>query len=65
MAAEHGVGIIFQELNLCPNLSVLDNLFLAQEPTRGGPSIDKRRSGRARASCWQRLGQDIDPDEHR
>ena len=34
-AAEQGVGIIFQELNLCTNLTVLDNLFLAQEITRG------------------------------
>ncbi len=62
VAAEHGVGIIFQELNLCANLSVLDNLFLAQELTRGG-SID-RRAERARArELLQRLGQDIDPDE--
>jgi erythritol transport system ATP-binding protein len=62
VAAEHGVGIIFQELNLCPNLSVLDNLFLAQELTRGG-SID-RKAERARArELLQRLGQDIDPDE--
>ena len=42
VAAEHGVGIIFQELNLCPNLSVLDNLFLAQELTRGGTISDGR-----------------------
>ena len=62
VAAEHGVGIIFQELNLCPNLSVLDNLFLAQELTRGG-SID-RKAERARAQeLLQRLGQDIDPDD--
>jgi erythritol transport system ATP-binding protein len=62
VAAEHGVGIIFQELNLCPNLSVLDNLFLAQETTRAGV-IDKRAE-RARAKeLLARLGQDIDPDE--
>jgi len=61
VAAAHGVGIIFQELNLCPNLSVLDNLFLAQEVTRGR-TID-RRAERARArQLLARLGQDIDPD---
>ncbi|MET0772743.1 MAG: sugar ABC transporter ATP-binding protein [Candidatus Limnocylindrales bacterium] len=61
VAAANGVGIIFQELNLCPNLSVLDNLFLAQELTRGG-TID-RGSERARArELLARLGQDIDPD---
>jgi erythritol transport system ATP-binding protein len=62
VAAANGVGIIFQELNLCPNLSVLDNLFLAQELTRGG-TID-RKAERARArELLARLGQDIDPDE--
>jgi erythritol transport system ATP-binding protein len=61
-AARHGVGIIFQELNLCPNLSVLDNLFLAQELVRG-VSID-RKAERAKArELLARLEQDIDPDE--
>jgi erythritol transport system ATP-binding protein len=62
VAAEHGVGIIFQELNLCPNLSVLDNLFLAQEPTRGG-RIDRRAERERARELLGRLGQDIDPDE--
>ena len=62
VAGEHGVGIIFQELNLCPNLSVLDNLFLAQEVTRAG-TID-RSAERARATeLLERLDQHIDPDE--
>jgi erythritol transport system ATP-binding protein len=62
VAAEHGVGIIFQELNLCPNLCILDNLFLAQELTRGG-SIDLRAERVRARELLQRLGQDIDPDE--
>ena len=61
-AAQHGVGIIFQELNLCANLSVLDNLFLAQELVRG-VAID-RKAERAKArELLARLEQDIDPDE--
>jgi erythritol transport system ATP-binding protein len=61
-AAQHGVGIIFQELNLCANLSVLDNLFLAQELVRG-VAIDRRAErGKAR-ELLARLEQDIDPDE--
>lgn len=35
-AVDHGVAIIHQELNLCPNLSVSDNLFLGRERTRRG-----------------------------
>ena len=33
-ARKLGVSIVFQELNLCANLSVLDNLFLAQPTLR-------------------------------
>ncbi len=62
VAAEQGVGIIFQELNLCTNLTVLDNLFLAQEMTRG-PAIDRGAQKRLALELLERLGQDIDPDE--
>jgi erythritol transport system ATP-binding protein len=61
-AAAHGVGIIFQELNLCTNLTVLDNLFLAQEITRAG-AIDRAAQKRLALELLERLGQDIDPDE--
>jgi erythritol transport system ATP-binding protein len=61
-AAAKGVGIIFQELNLCTNLTVLDNLFLAQEMTRGG-AIDRSAEKRKAEELLMRLGQDIDPDE--
>ena len=61
-AAAKGVGIIFQELNLCTNLSVLDNLFLAQEMTRGG-AIDRSAEKKKAEELLERLGQDIDPDE--
>ena len=30
-AAAHGIAIIHQELSLCPNLSVRDNIFLGRE----------------------------------
>ena len=31
-ATRLGIGMIFQELNLCDNLSVVDNIFLAPRP---------------------------------
>ena len=61
-AAQHGVGIIFQELNLCANLSVLDNLFLAQELVRG-VAIDRKAEREKARELLARLEQDIDPDE--
>jgi ABC-type sugar transport system ATPase subunit len=34
-AAVHGIRTIFQDLALCPNLSVVENLFLGREVSRG------------------------------
>ena len=34
-AVAHGVAIIHQELNLCPNLSIADNIFIGRERTKG------------------------------
>ena len=41
-AAAHGIGIIFQEMSLCPNLSVVENIFLAREVTQRGLMIDQK-----------------------
>src|SRR3989442_8404636 len=35
-ALERGISMIHQELNLAPNLSVAENVFLGRAPTRGG-----------------------------
>jgi len=60
-AARQGIGIVFQELNLCPNLSVVENIFLGG-PLRRTGLID-RAAERARAQAvLARLGATIDPD---
>jgi len=41
-ATRLGIGMIFQELNLCANLSVVDNIFLARETTRRDGLIARR-----------------------
>lgn len=61
-AVRHGIGIVFQELNLFPNLSVTENIFIARELTRGGVDIDAGAQRRAALALMQRLEQDIDPD---
>ncbi len=38
-----GISMIHQELNLCPNLSVAENIFLARERTLGGILVDRAR----------------------
>lgn len=42
-AQELGVGIIYQELNLIPHLSVGENIFLAREPKWIGSIINQKK----------------------
>ncbi|GAB2875054.1 ATP-binding cassette domain-containing protein [Streptomyces mayteni] len=48
-----GIAAVFQELALCDNLDVVENLFLAHEPTRGGFLDEVEMERRA----WELLGQ--------
>jgi erythritol transport system ATP-binding protein len=60
-AAAHGIGIVHQELSLCPNLTVTQNLFL-DRGVAPPLTLDHRRE-RARAiEVLARLGVAIDPD---
>jgi ribose transport system ATP-binding protein len=61
-AEEAGVAIIHQELNLVPELSVADNIFLGREPLIAGLLIDRRRMAKAAERLLQRLGVAIGPD---
>jgi erythritol transport system ATP-binding protein len=60
-AARQGVGIIFQELNLCPNLSIAENLSLVEPPTRLGVDIDRGRQIQVATQMLARLEHPIDP----
>ncbi len=58
-ADAHGIGMIHQELNLCTNLSVAENIFLARELTSRGMVDRTGQEARAR-ELMTLLGQDID-----
>ena len=57
-AQELGVAIIFQELNLCPHLTVADNIFIGRPPKKGALISDKQMHQNAKA-ILQDLGIDI------
>ncbi len=59
-ALEHGVAIIYQELNLVPELSVAENIYLGQLPTKGGRVDTETLNKNARVQL-ERLGETFDP----
>ncbi len=61
-AAAHGIGIIFQELNLFPNMTVAENIFIGRERTRGGIDIDAASQRAAARELMTRLEHAIEPD---
>jgi ribose transport system ATP-binding protein len=60
-AQEQGVAIIHQELNLIPNLSIAENLFLGREFLDVLGLIDFRRMGKEAAALLRRLNLAVDP----
>lgn len=54
-----GIGTVYQEVNLLPNLSVAENLFLGREPTRFG-FRSARATDRAARSLLASYGLDVD-----
>lgn len=61
-AARHGIGIVFQELNLFPNMTVAENIFITREKTRLGVDIDRDTQREMTRKLMTRLEHDIDPD---
>jgi len=60
-AQEAGIAIIFQELNLVPDLSVAENIFLGREPLTNLGLIDYRRMHRDAEALLAQLDLDVDP----
>ncbi|WP_181706525.1 sugar ABC transporter ATP-binding protein [Chthonobacter rhizosphaerae] len=56
-----GIGTVYQEVNLLPNLTVAENLFMGREPTRFG-FTDRRSLRRAAAALLKDYGLSVDPD---
>jgi ribose transport system ATP-binding protein len=62
-ATRHGIACIFQELSLLPDLSVSDNISIADPPRRFG-LIDRRRQRDCATDILHKIGcPDIHPSE--
>jgi len=64
LEAQHlGISTVYQEVNLCPNLSVAENIFAGRYPrhgARGAWGIDWARMNREAATMLERLNLNID-----
>ena len=59
-AAQNGIGIIYQELDLFPNLSIIDNIFMARE-VQGRLGINSHEQERRTRELLERLEHPLDP----
>ncbi|MCF7702270.1 sugar ABC transporter ATP-binding protein [Loktanella sp. M215] len=57
-----GIGTVYQEVNLLPNLTVAENLYLGRQPMRG-PFVDRRRMNAAAGESLRGFGIRIDPTQ--
>jgi simple sugar transport system ATP-binding protein len=61
-AIERGVGMVHQHFQLADNLTVLENVVLGSEPTKGG-RLDVAEARRRINEISDRYGLDVHPDE--
>lgn len=59
-ARKHGIGIIHQELSLFPNLNVYQNIFMANEKTKGKFSLDNEAHMEKANKILEKLEHPID-----
>lgn len=63
MAADLGIAIIHQELNMCKHLTVAQNIFLGREPTKPGGILDEKKMVELTQAALDKLGiTDFGPD---
>lgn len=60
-AMRHAIGIVYQELNLFPNLSVSSNIFMDHEMVTRGWIIKDEVQERRTAQLMERFDQSINP----
>jgi len=60
-AQRRGIGMIHQELNLMPHLTVAENIFIGKEPMVGGVFLDKKKANQAAKELLASMHLEISP----
>ncbi|MCR4658128.1 MAG: sugar ABC transporter ATP-binding protein [Lachnospiraceae bacterium] len=55
-----GISTVYQEVNLCPNLSVAENLFIGREPMTKLHTIDRKSYNKRSQVIMDELGISVD-----
>jgi ribose transport system ATP-binding protein len=56
-----GIGLIYQDFKLVPELTAADNIFLGNELSKKFSLLDKNKMNELAASTLNQLGEKIDP----
>lgn len=59
-AQKNGISTVYQEVNLCPNISVAENLFIGYEPKKFG-MIDWKTMNKESKKLLESLNIDVEP----
>lgn len=59
-AQKKGISTVYQEVNLCPNLSVAENLYIGREPLTKLGTVNRKVMNRQAAALMKKLELDID-----
>ena len=59
-AQKHGISTVYQEVNLCPNLTVAENLFIGREPKKFG-MIDWKKMNKDSKELLKSLDIEVEP----
>jgi galactofuranose transport system ATP-binding protein len=60
MAQALGISTVYQEVNLCPNLTVAENILIGRQPTKLGLSVDWKKMNKQAKALLAELDVDID-----
>ncbi|MCL2661965.1 MAG: sugar ABC transporter ATP-binding protein [Oscillospiraceae bacterium] len=58
-AMKLGISSVYQEVNLCPNLTVAENIFIGRQPMKAGALIDWKKMNRLSREALKKFDLDI------
>lgn len=63
-AQKKGISTVYQEVNLCPNLSVAENLYIGREPLTSLGTINRRKMISKAETLLKKLDIDLDVNKN-